>query len=166
VSESVARLIELHAGVPGHAHELALGVYVLGRDASADLTLAHADVSRHHAELTITADGATIRDLGSKNGVAVDGRKLERASLAHGSKLAFGELQLLLEHQGDRIDRLLVRSGELTVRRPRAQEPTGRSHPLGGPSPTSPAVPVRSLVLPALAAAAFALLLVALLVFG
>jgi S-DNA-T family DNA segregation ATPase FtsK/SpoIIIE len=147
-------------------HDLGIGVHVLGRDASADLTLAHADVSRHHAELTITPDGATIRDLGSKNGVLVDGRKLEQAALAHGSKLAFGELQLLFEHHGDRIDRLLARSGELTIRRPRALEPTGRSQPALGPSLTAPTAPPRSLLVPMLAVVAFAILLVSLLVFG
>lgn len=170
MSEPVARLIELHASTPGvhastpgRAHELKIGVHVLGRDASADVTLVHADVSRQHAELTITADGATIRDLGSKNGMVVNGRKLEQASLEHGSRLAFGELALLFEHHGDRIDRLLVRSGELTVRRPRAHEPTGRTNPL-----ISEAVPLpsRSLLFPVLAAVVFAVLLVALLVFG
>jgi hypothetical protein len=171
VSEPVARLIELtastlgvHAGVPKRAHELGIGVHVLGRDASADVTLVHADVSRHHAELTITADGATIRDLGSKNGMVVNGRKLEQASLEHGSRLAFGELELMFEHHGDRIDRLLVRSGELTVRRPRAHEPTGRTNPLLG-APAAP-LPSRSLLVPVLAAVAFAVLLIALLVFG
>jgi hypothetical protein len=164
VSEPVARLIEVHAGVPGRGHELGIGVHVLGRDASADVTLAHADVSRHHAELTITADGAAIRDLGSKNGMVVNGRKLEQAALEHGSRLAFGELELLLEHHGDRIDRLLARSGELTVRRPRAQEPTGRSNPVFG-GEAAP-LPSRSLLLPVLAAATFAVLLIALLVLG
>jgi pSer/pThr/pTyr-binding forkhead associated (FHA) protein len=164
VSEPVARLIESQAGAPGRTHELSIGVHVLGRDASADVTLAHADVSRQHAELTITADGAVIRDLGSKNGVTVNGRKVEQAALEHGSRLAFGELQLLLEHHGDRIDRLLVRSGELTVRRPRAHEPTGRTSPSLGSEAAVP--PSRSLLVPALAAVAFAILLVALLVFG
>jgi pSer/pThr/pTyr-binding forkhead associated (FHA) protein len=166
VSESVARLIEVHAGAPGRAHELSVGVHVLGRDASADVTLVHADVSRSHAELTVTLDGATIRDLGSKNGMIVNGRKLGQAAIEHGSRLAFGELELVFEHQGDRIDRLLARSGELTVRRPRAQEPTGRNHSTLGPALTGPTTPPRSLWVPALAAAAFALLLVALLVFG
>jgi hypothetical protein len=164
VSETVARLIEIQAGEAGHARELGVGVFVLGRDASADVTLAHVDVSRHHAELTITADGAAIRDLGSKNGVVVNGRKVEQATLEHGSRFSFGELQLLLEHHGDRIDRLLARSGELTVRRPRAHEPTGRMSPTLGNEAARP--PSRSLWWPALAAVAFAILLIALMVFG
>jgi pSer/pThr/pTyr-binding forkhead associated (FHA) protein len=163
VSEPLARLIELHASAPGRAHELGSGVHVLGRDASADVTLVHADVSRHHAELTITTEGASIRDLGSKNGVMVNGRKVEQATLEHGSRLAFGELQLLLEHHGDRIDRLLARSGELTVRRPRAEAPAGRS---ALPLDASPPSLSRPPLLPALAAVAFAILLIALLVFG
>lgn len=164
MSEPAARLIELVAGVPGRVHELAVGVHVLGRDASADVTLVHADVSRHHAEMTVTVDGAAIRDLGSKNGMTINGRKLEQAALEHGSRLAFGELEMMFEHHGDRIDRLLARSGELTVRRPRAHEPTGRTNPLLGREAAP--LPSRSLLLPVLAAVAFAALLVALLVLG
>lgn len=159
MSEPVARLVEVHVGGPGRIYELGIGKYVLGRDASADLVFAHADISRQHAELTITVNGADIRDLGSKNGVVVDGLKLEQAALAHGSRLAFGEFELLLEHHGERIDRLLARSGEVTVRRPLAHERTRTS-------PAKTEVPSRSVLLPALAAVAFAVLLFSLLVFG
>jgi pSer/pThr/pTyr-binding forkhead associated (FHA) protein len=159
VSEPVARLIEIHSDAPGRAHELGVGKYVLGRDASADLSFAHADISRQHAELTVLPDGAEIRDLGSKNGVVVDGLRLEQAVLAHGSRLAFGAFELLLEHHGERVDRLLANSGELTVRRPSVQDATRTN--LGPPVP----VP-RSVLLPVVAVVVFAALLIALLVFG
>lgn len=158
-SDAVARLIELHGGAAGRAHELFVGKYLLGRDSSADLTFTHADISRRHAELTITAAGAEIRDLGSKNGIVVDGRKVERGPVAHGSRLAFGEFELLLEHHGERVDRLLANSGELTVRRPSAQDPTRTNL---GAHVAKP----RSVLLPALAAVAFVVLLIALLVVG
>jgi hypothetical protein len=158
-SHAVARLIEIHAGAPGRAHELGLGKYVLGRDSSADLTFTHADISRQHAELTVTPNGAEIRDLGSKNGVVVDGHKLDRGPLTHGSRLAFGEFELLLEHHGERVDRLLAHSGELTVRRPSAHDPTRTNLGPAAPAP-------RSVLLPALAVVVFATLLIVLLVSG
>ena len=76
MSEIVARLIELSPaeGNPERGHDLTLGAHVLGRGAGVDVMLDHADVSRRHAELLITHEGATIRDLGSKNGFVVDGR--------------------------------------------------------------------------------------------
>jgi pSer/pThr/pTyr-binding forkhead associated (FHA) protein len=156
VSEPVVRLIEQRQGRAGRVHELGLGTHVLGREARADVVLDHADVSRHHAELEVTFDGATIRDLDSKNGVAVEGRKIASAQLEDGSRLAFGELSLVLEHPGARVGRALQRGGEPTVRRPRStiSEPTPR-----------PATE-RGLLAPLLAAMVFAVLLILLLVFG
>jgi pSer/pThr/pTyr-binding forkhead associated (FHA) protein len=154
VSEPVARLVELHDDRRGRSHELGLGVHVLGRHGGADIILDHVDVSRRHAELEITLDGATIRDLGSKNGVVVGHRKVDAATLDDGSRVAIGELKLILEHPGARVDRLLARSGEPTVR---------------GTRPPSTAVSVRAsrpLLGPLLAALIFALLLIGLLVFG
>ncbi|PRQ04648.1 ABC transporter ATP-binding/permease protein [Enhygromyxa salina] len=154
--ETVARLLELRQGQPARVHELTLGTHVLGREAGVDVLLRHPDVSRHHAELHITPDGATIRDLGSKNGVLVDGSRVSDATLTHGSRFAFGALSLVLDHAGAHVDRLLVRSGELTVRRPRAA--TNPSSPADSPAPP--------LTAPILVALTFTILLGALLVFG
>ena len=116
------------------------------------MALDHVDVSRRHAELEITSDGATIRDLGSKNGVAIDGRRVAVAALDDGARVSLGELGLILDHPGARIGRVLHRSGEPTARRPRdvvASETTRAN-----------------LLVPALAAATFAVMLTLLLVFG
>lgn len=156
MSEPVARLIEHRQGRPGPIHELGLGTHKLGRVAGADVVLDHADVSRYHAELEVTFEGATIRDLGSKNGVTVDGRKVAEARLDDGSRVAFGELRLVLEHPGARVGRVLQRSGEPTVRRPRPASPEPAPRPAAGPG----------LLAPALAAVVFAVLLILLLVFG
>ena len=158
VSEPVARLIEYRGDRLGPTHELGLGTFVLGRTAGVDLVLEHADVSRRHAELVITVDGARLRDLGSKNGVRVRGRKVAEAALEDGSRVEIGELVLMFEHPGARVDRLLQRSGEPTIRRPRALDSAvgltpGREGRAG-------------LLAPTLAALAFALLLALLLVYG
>jgi pSer/pThr/pTyr-binding forkhead associated (FHA) protein len=156
VSEPTARLIEYRQGQPGRVHELGLGTHTLGRVTGVDVVIDHVDVSRRHAELEITRDGAAVRDLGSKNGVLVEGRKVAEAALEDGSRFAFGELSLLLEHPGARVGRVLQRSGEPTVRRPRS----ARSEPASAPGQRP------GLLGPALAAAAFAVLLILLLVFG
>lgn len=157
--ESIARLVELHDGRPSRVHTLGVGVHLLGRDASADVTLDHAGVSHHHAELEITDAGGRLRDLGSKNGIKISGAKVEDAALEHGSRFAFGDLGLMLEHDGTRVDRLLAHNGEATVRRPRAPEAQA---PPASRAPT----PQPSLLLPSLAALAFTILLLWLLVGG
>ncbi len=157
VSDPVARLIERRQGRPPRVHELDPGVYMLGRAFAADVTLDHVDVSRHHAELEVTFDGATIRDLDSKNGVTVDGqRTVGWTPVDDGSRIALGKLELALDHPGARVGRVLLAGGEPTVRRVR-------------PSPEPGTRASRSrvgILAPALAAVAFGVLLILLLVFG
>ena len=74
-------LIKVIAG-PNSGAEFNLkinGTYVLGKDPSTcDLVFADMSVSRQHAKLTVTDTGALfIEDLGSKNGVLVNGLKIQ-----------------------------------------------------------------------------------------
>jgi DNA-binding winged helix-turn-helix (wHTH) protein len=75
---------------------LHFGQNVIGRDAKADVVLDSAAVSRRHARITITHEGATIEDLGSKNGTFVGERSLEggTTSLHHGDEIRLGHLSL------------------------------------------------------------------------
>ena len=56
---------------------LAIGEHVLGRSGDASILVDEAGVSRQHARITIDADTATLRDLGSKNGTIVNGSTVE-----------------------------------------------------------------------------------------
>lgn len=56
--------------------ELSEGVTVMGRGDSADLVLRNVSVSREHALLRFEAGKATLEDLGSQNGVLVNGQRL------------------------------------------------------------------------------------------
>ena len=47
---------------------------VIGRDAASDVRLDAAGVSRRHARIVVTATGACLEDLGSKNGTMLGGR--------------------------------------------------------------------------------------------
>ena len=53
-------------------------------------------VSRYHAELSVDAEGARVRDLGSTNGTAVDGRPVREAELRPGDRVAFGGVEARL----------------------------------------------------------------------
>lgn len=76
--------------------------YVIGRDpTAADAVLPEPGVSRQHARLEITEGGLVISDLGSTNGVVVDGHKLSlyenQVPLKDGALLGLGEATLRLE---------------------------------------------------------------------
>ena len=73
------------------------GSYRVGRTSANDLSLRDVEVSRKHAILRVTPEGLEIEDLGSRNGSFVDGRRIERATAAPGSKVRFGAVTLHLE---------------------------------------------------------------------
>jgi len=63
----------------------------VGRARDADCVLRDANVSRHHAELRRSADGAwTIADLGSTNGIKVNGRRVGSTRLKAGDEVTLG----------------------------------------------------------------------------
>lgn len=67
------------------------GDNIVGREADADVCLDAATISRHHARIAIGGGGATIDDLGSKNGTWVNGVQVTTAvSLEDGDEIRFG----------------------------------------------------------------------------
>lgn len=75
----------------------------LGRAGDCEVVLAAGTVSRAHAEVEVTPDGVTVRDLGSTSGILVNGSKVERSGLKPGDTLRLGEVLLeLTEAPGSR----------------------------------------------------------------
>jgi len=71
------------------------GEYVLGRDPDADVYLDSPSVSRRHAVIRIAGPGATIEDLGSRNGTFVGEKRIDKASgLEHGDAIRVGAVIL------------------------------------------------------------------------
>lgn len=62
-----------------HDIELSEGKFVIGRAASCQLSLDDPLVSRHHAQLSVAGEVVTVEDLGSRNGVKVNGEPISGA---------------------------------------------------------------------------------------
>lgn len=74
-------------------HVLADGAdLTLGRAPDNDCVLAHDSVSRRHARIRDEGARWIVEDLGSKNGVRVDGSRVEKAELAANQWLAIGDV--------------------------------------------------------------------------
>jgi len=72
---------------------LKVGEHLLGRDADVAVWLDSPTVSRHHARLVVTAEDATIEDLGSTNGTYLGGQRLVgRSPLADGDEIRLGSV--------------------------------------------------------------------------
>jgi hypothetical protein len=71
---------------------------VVGRSRDCDIVLEDTGVSRHHAELRPGAGGWTVRDLGSTNGVRVNGQDIHAAHpLQPGDRLQLGSTELVFD---------------------------------------------------------------------
>jgi hypothetical protein len=73
---------------------LLVGTIVVGRDPACHISDLDPLLSRRHAELVTTAQGVTIRDLASRNGVLVNGNKVQERVLAGGDLIQLGHMQL------------------------------------------------------------------------
>ncbi|CAN5158565.1 DUF3662 and FHA domain-containing protein [soil metagenome] len=83
----------------GRRHVIPPGGAIVGRSRECDIVLADANVSRRHAEVLPAAAGTwTIADLGSTNGVVVNGRKIQGAAqLQPGDRIALGTAEITFE---------------------------------------------------------------------
>lgn len=92
---------------------------VIGRDPSCDGTVGDDGISRHHAEVLRDGERYTLRDLGSTNGVFVDGDRVEEHELAEGDKVLLGRRTVLKFVLQDPIEeQFRERMYEATVRDP------------------------------------------------
>ncbi|HEY8376018.1 MAG TPA: DUF4388 domain-containing protein [Nannocystis sp.] len=64
--------------------------YIVGRSSDADLVLADDTVSRKHARFFSERQRMWVRDLGSRNGVLVNGNRVRRHCLRAGDRIAIG----------------------------------------------------------------------------
>jgi Protein of unknown function (DUF3662)/FHA domain len=70
---------------------------VVGRSREADIVLQDPNVSRRHAELRRDDGGWQVVDLGSTNGVKVNGRRVDSQQLSAGDQITIGVTDLTFE---------------------------------------------------------------------
>jgi predicted component of type VI protein secretion system len=109
-----------------HDLELAIGEFVIGRSTDCQLSLDDPLVSRRHAVLRIRRDGVSVQDLGSRNGVLVNGVKAEgERELSAGDKISIGSQEMVLHNADEPYP--LAKTGHEEVYR-RATQTLGASY--------------------------------------
>ena len=81
--------------VNGTQHPLQAPGLVVGRGTEADVRINDPGVSRRHVEFTVTGGGERgiaieVHDLGSTNGMLVDGHRIAHTGLRDGSQVKIG----------------------------------------------------------------------------
>ncbi len=112
-------------GYKGPLQDLVFKILVeavtLGRHSSNDIVIDDPTVSGHHARIIYDGIGFDIEDLGSKTGIRVNGRVIERAEIRDGDQIRVGKSILVFSAKpqgkqaqqiGDQAD-LLSRSTQL-----------------------------------------------------
>ncbi|MCT7352614.1 FHA domain-containing protein [Streptomyces sp. 15-116A] len=80
--------------INGTRHQISRATLVLGRSTDADVRIDDPGVSRRHCEIR-TGTPSTIQDLGSTNGIVVDGQHTTRATLRDGSRIVVGSTTVI-----------------------------------------------------------------------
>ena len=86
--------------VGGKRHELGPDPVVIGRSHECDITVEDPNVSRRHAEVRREDGGWWIVDLGSTNGIEVNGKRVDRARLEPDDQVTLGRTELTFEQTG------------------------------------------------------------------
>jgi pSer/pThr/pTyr-binding forkhead associated (FHA) protein len=109
-------------------------VLLIGRHLECDVRIESPKISRRHCCVAIAYDRVLIRDLGSRNGVRVNGRSVDESRLFCGDELAIGPVLFRLELEDDE-------PVAASAAPPRAASATPKSRgpvPTAGPPPAAP----------------------------
>jgi FHA domain-containing protein len=83
--------------VAGRKHEITKASVVIGRSREADIRVSDVNVSRRHAELRQDGTAYLIVDLGSTNGLEVNGKRTDRAKVRDGDRITIGSTEIVFE---------------------------------------------------------------------
>jgi predicted component of type VI protein secretion system len=90
------RLVPLTEGVAPTIH-LQRPVLLIGRHPDCDIRIEFPQISRRHCCIALAYDRYIIKDLGSTNGLRVNGRVVEEARLNPGDEIAIAQVLYRLE---------------------------------------------------------------------
>jgi two-component system, cell cycle response regulator len=88
----------------GNVVKLDRPVVVAGRDESCDVVLSDEGISRRHARFIRQGDQFILEDLGSTNGVFVNGTQIDVSVLSEGDKILLGRFTVLKYTQQDELE--------------------------------------------------------------
>lgn len=133
------RLIPLNGGSP---IKLDKPILVIGRHPDCDIVVrSSTKVSRRHCCVAQVNERFLIRDLGSMNGVRVNGIRVLESDLKAGDEVSIGDVLFAMTIEAGPPRRAVVEPNELSVEFPVAvSEP---SHDLLDDAPSDPEIPFK-----------------------
>ncbi len=107
VTDTAVRRAKVILEVNGMKHPLDPPGIVIGRGTEADLRINDPGVSRRHAEIRVypgesVVPNVSVVDLGSTNGMLVNGQKVQQATLDDGAEVKIGNTLFRIRHVAER----------------------------------------------------------------
>lgn len=125
-TEVIATLHVLGGPARGQEFQLRGGHATIGRDAANDIVLADPMISKRHARIEVGTHVEVV-DLGSSNGVVVDGGRVQRLTVVPGQPFLLGDSEIVVQVVGSfdsgGADPVLERGGALMYNRSPVVEP-------------------------------------------
>jgi pSer/pThr/pTyr-binding forkhead associated (FHA) protein len=84
------------------------GVSAIGRKTDCDIRVPLSIVSRRHAEVTVTEDSVSIKDLGAANGTYLNNQRVQEEDLEPGDQVLIGPVVFTVQIDGEPADDELV----------------------------------------------------------
>ncbi len=127
----------------GEREVLLIDTVAVGRDPRCDISLADPLLSRRHAEFVASGPSVIVRDLNSRNGILVNGRKLQEALLRPGDVVQICQLAVTFLSSIDAVTMAAPRPAQ------RRLDDEGAHRAAAAPDSTGPGDEKTSLLTPA-----------------
>lgn len=92
MSNGSTKLVVVAGPLAGAEFPLTGQSTTLGRGGDCDIVVDDRSMSRQHARIEQVDGGFRVTDLGSQNGTAVDGRKIQETTIQSGTRVIFGKV--------------------------------------------------------------------------
>ncbi|MEL6981711.1 MAG: FHA domain-containing protein [Actinomycetota bacterium] len=128
-----ASLRMLTGPLAGQVFQLADGSSTVGRTADNDLVLKDPGISRRHALISVDASAVVVTDLGSTNGIRIEGLPIDGpTALRSGQRLLLGQSWVAVDHYSVAVSAV---QGRVGFDRPQRMVPTYQGRTFQVPRP-------------------------------
>lgn len=99
-ADKPARVVLIDSGKIKEEFILSQDTTIIGRSATAGIRIKNTTVSKEHAQIHRRGDGFVLKDLGSLNGLLVDGHQEREIALTGGETIRMGDVELQFVAEG------------------------------------------------------------------
>ncbi len=114
-SGASARLVIIDGKDEGKSLDITRDEVFVGRSLDNDFVVSDISVSRKHFKVVKNGEGYSVQDLGSGNGIRLNGKKVTEEPLFHGDVISAGARNIKIEYTNDNLRERFSRKSETVL---------------------------------------------------